>query len=187
MVEPVTAAGLQAPWQVWLKAAICALLFCNTAFYVATGSPSEALDATAWLVLLALFLAETAVGARLRAGGARMAVRGARFAAALTIAAAAVGYVNDQAWLDVVNTVLWIAVVVLLEIELRRGAIVARHRIRFAIAAAALYAGIAALVPIWAWRGEWFDAYDALLWLAAFATIEMDVLRTARGNRSLAA
>jgi hypothetical protein len=29
----------------------------------------------------------------------------------------------------------------------------------------------------WAWRKEWFDAYDAALWLLAFATIEMNVLR----------
>jgi hypothetical protein len=33
---------------------------------------------------------------------------------------------------------------------------------------------------LWAWRGEWFDAYDALLWLVAFAAIEMDVAAAAR-------
>ena len=46
-----------------------------------------------------------------------------------------------------------------------------------------LYAGLAALVPVWAWRGEWFDAYDATLWLVAFATIEINVLRIASGER----
>jgi hypothetical protein len=30
------------------------------------------------------------------------------------------------------------------------------------------------LVGAWAWRGEWFDAYDALLWLAAFVLIELE-------------
>jgi hypothetical protein len=29
---------------------------------------------------------------------------------------------------------------------------------------------------IWATRGEWFDAYDAALWLAAFVFIEMELL-----------
>ena len=33
-----------------------------------------------------------------------------------------------------------------------------------------------ALVAAWLWRGEWFEAYDAALWLIAFATLEMDVL-----------
>ncbi len=41
---------------------------------------------------------------------------------------------------------------------------------------------LAALVLVWAWRREWFDAYDAALWLAAFAMIEMDVLRSSRKN-----
>ena len=31
-------------------------------------------------------------------------------------------------------------------------------------------------VAAWLWRGEWFEAYDAALWLIAFATLEMDVL-----------
>ena len=30
------------------------------------------------------------------------------------------------------------------------------------------------------WRGEWFDAYDALLWLVAFVTLELDVLGRAK-------
>ena len=47
---------------------------------------------------------------------------------------------------------------------------------RFAAVTAALYSGLGALVLVWAWRGAWFDAYDAVLWLAAFATIEMNVL-----------
>ena len=52
-------------------------------------------------------------------------------------------------------------------------------RTGFTATAATLYTGLAVLVPIWGWRGEWFDAYDALLWLIAFATIEMDVLAVA--------
>ena len=33
-------------------------------------------------------------------------------------------------------------------------------------------------------RGEWFDAYDAVLWLIAFVLIEMDALKLGAGNRS---
>jgi hypothetical protein len=78
--------------------------------------------------------------------------------------------------LDAINTALWIAVVVLLEIEVRRPREVTRFRSLFKFTAVGLYASLALLVLIWAWRGEWVDAYDALLWLIAFATIEMDVL-----------
>jgi len=48
--------------------------------------------------------------------------------------------------------------------------------------ATTLYAGLGALVLVWAWRGEWFDAYDALLWLIAFVTIEIDVLQISRAQ-----
>ena len=50
----------------------------------------------------------------------------------------------------------------------------------FTAVAAALYAALALLVGVWAWRGDWLDAWDALVWLAAFAMIELDVLRTRR-------
>ena len=48
---------------------------------------------------------------------------------------------------------------------------------QFKTAAAVLYAGLGALVAIWLWRGEWMDAYDALLWLAALVVIELNILR----------
>jgi len=51
-----------------------------------------------------------------------------------------------------------------------------QNRPAFAAAAIVLYAGLTALVAAWLWRGEWFEAYDAALWLIAFATLEMDVL-----------
>jgi hypothetical protein len=57
---------------------------------------------------------------------------------------------------------------------------VAAHRARFTAIAALLYCGLGVPVLVWAGRGEWFDAYDALLWLVAFATIEIDLFRFAR-------
>jgi hypothetical protein len=67
-------------------------------------------------------------------------------------------------------------VVVLLEIEVRYRSDVARARAVFSTVAALLYGALAALVLVWAARGEWVDAYDALLWLIAFTTIELDLL-----------
>ena len=90
--------------------------------------------------------------------------------------AAGIGFIIDRDNLDAVNTALWIAVVVLLELEVRHARLIARFRAAFTATAVGLYAGLAVLVVVWASRGEWFDAYDAFLWLLAFATIEMDVL-----------
>ena len=167
-------------WYPRLRIALFALLACNTVYYVATGTLSEALDACAWLVLLALFQLEA--GWPHRVARMAVAVRAVRLAAAVTVGAAAIGYVDEGAWLDVINTALWIAVVALLEFELRRPSAVARSRSLLSAAAVSLYAGLAILVLMWAWRGEWFDAYDATLWLGAFSMIEMDVLQVFRAR-----
>ena len=65
----------------------------------------------------------------------------------------------------------------LLEAQVRFARIVARHAGLVEAIAGALYLGLGVLVILWIWRGEWFDAYDAALWLVAFGTIEMNVLR----------
>ena len=70
----------------------------------------------------------------------------------------------------------------LLEFQVRHPAAVAHHSASLATAAATLYCGLGAIVLVWLWQGERFDAYDGLLWLAAFAVIEMDLLRTTQGS-----
>jgi hypothetical protein len=84
--------------------------------------------------------------------------------------------VIEEEWLDTLNIGLWCAVVALLEFEVRYPDALMRHRSAWGGAAIALYSGLVALVAAWLWRGEWFDAYDAALWLVAFAMLEMDVL-----------
>jgi hypothetical protein len=88
--------------------------------------------------------------------------------------AATVGYVFEDDVLDAINSGLWIAVVVLLEVQFRYPGPVARTRAPFTAVACVLYGGLAFLVLVWVWRREWFDAYDALLWLVAFAALELD-------------
>ncbi len=160
----------------WLKAALFALLGCNVSAYILSGTLSEALDATAWLVLLVLYELETDFGGRFREGRTGAAFRGARLAAAAAVCAAAAGYVRDKEWLDVINSGLWIAVVILLEVEVRHPGAVAAHRGRFVGAVVVLYAGLGSTVLAWIWLDEWFNAYDALLWLAALVVIEMNIL-----------
>jgi hypothetical protein len=100
--------------------------------------------------------------------------------AGAAVVAAAVGYVIERDWLDAANAWLWLGVVVLLEIKIRFVQDLARHRIVLESTAVACYLGLALFALVWAWRGEWFDAYDAALWLVAFATIEMNVFRPLR-------
>ena len=163
-----------------LHSGIFLLLAVNTAWYLATGPWTKGLDALAWLILLMLFALETLHRQWLAKMHARGLVHLLRFAAAAAIIASACGYVQQNDWLDAVNITLWMLVVVLLECELRFSHLVARRRRLFTTGALVLYVAIAALIPFWALRGEWFDAYDAALWLAAFALIEMDVLKPAR-------
>jgi hypothetical protein len=159
-----------------LKATIFALLAINTAIFLTSGSPSEALDSVAWLVLLVLF--ELEAGGIVRPCGtrARSLIRALRLGAAAALIAAMAGYVQAEEWPDVVNVALWCAVIGLLEVEVRRPIAFARHRAAFAATASVLYLGLAAVAGLWLWRGDWFAAYDAALWLAAFAMLEMDVL-----------
>jgi hypothetical protein len=167
-------------WYPWFKAAVFGLLAWNTAVYAFAGTASEALDSTAWLALLLAFELETGLGARFVAGRRAAVLHAVRLVAAAAIFAAGIGYVLDREWLDAANIGLWIAVVALLELEVRYPALVSAQRTRFAAAAVALYCGLAILVLVWLWRSEWFDAYDAALWLIAFATIEVNVLRLPR-------
>ena len=163
-----------------LQACICLLLAGDTLWYLAQGPWTKGLDSLAWFILLMLFTLETLNPLRLEKMHARGVVHMLRFGAAAAIVASAWGYARNNEWLDTINVALWILVVALLECELRFSHLVARRRQLFTTSAIVLYVAIAALIPFWALRGEWFDAYDAALWLAAFALIEMDVLKPAR-------
>jgi hypothetical protein len=173
-------AGSASPWYRGMRIAVFALLACNTAYYLYAGTLAKGVDAAAWLVLLALFALETGFAAVVHSPRTASVLRAVRLIAALGVCGAGIGYIIERDVLDAVNTALWLAVVVLLEIEVRFPRGIARFRRGYTAVAATLYAGLAILVLMWAWRGEWFDAYDALLWLVAFAAIEMDVVAAAR-------
>ena len=169
-------AGQAARWIVAIRIALLALLTANTAFYLFFGTRSEALDSPAWLVLLVSFEMETGLQERFGGHRATRALRGVRMLAGAALVAAALGYAFDGEWLDALNAGLWIAIVVLLEFKLRNPGLATRSARAIAVVAAVLYAGLIALVAVWLLRREWFDAYDAVLWLAAFVMVELDLL-----------
>jgi hypothetical protein len=159
------------------KTLVFLLLAANAVWFALGESPSKALDACAWLALLALFVWEADYGDRLSAGRGRLLLRGARVIAAFGVIGAMVGYVFEDNALDTVNSTVWIAVVILLETQLRFPAFAARMRYALTATAVILYGTLAVLVVLWALEGMWIDAYDAVLWLIAFATLELAIAR----------
>jgi hypothetical protein len=157
------------------KLGVLVLLAVNATVFALRGTASEGLDSLAWLTLLILFELETAYGRRLSTRRAVLAVHAVRLCAGAAVVAAAVGYLREKAWLDAVNAWIWIAVVVLLELKVRFLQTFARHRTVTEASAIALYLGLGAIVAAWVWQGEWFEAYDAALWIVAFVLIELNV------------
>ena len=87
--------------------------------------------------------------------------------------------VRGLAWIDAINSGVWLLVVGLLEIDVR---LEARRGYRKDLALKAstamkilLYGMLGLGVLFWIWKGEFKDWWDALLWLAAFAFIEHNI------------
>lgn len=159
--------------------AIFALLAVNAAIYAVSGRASESADALAWYALLLLFFAETRCPQWTRAARSAAALDLLRLIAGATILWAALAFVREREWLDALNAWLWIGVVAVLELEVRAPEWVRRNRRRVIAISAALYSALAGVAVAWLLQGEWFDAYDATLWIAAFAVLELDLLRLA--------
>jgi hypothetical protein len=172
LASPVTRAAV-------IKPAIFALLAINAGIYATAGRFSEGLDAFAWFALLALFEIETRFPHWTRMSRNAIVLDLLRLVAAAGVAIAAFSFIRENEWLDATNAWLWIGVVVVLELQVRAPLFAARHRKACTAASLTLYVVLAAVALAWLLRGEWLDGYDALLWISAFALIEMDLLRLA--------
>ncbi len=150
-------------------------LAANLAVFAWRGELTEALESAAWLALLLMFDLECGRPEWLHAAR-RHALDALRAVAIVAVVIAETAYVLDEDWLDAANAALWIAVVVLLESEARWPLWTARHRAVFKTIAGTLYLGLGVLVCAWLWRGDFFDAWDATLWLAAFVLLERKAL-----------
>jgi hypothetical protein len=170
-------------WFHVFKRAIYALLAVNLVLYALFGTPNQIVDSAAWIILLVLFEIETAHGERLTRRQL-LFIHIPRLAAAAGVLAAAVGYVLANEWLDAANAWLWVAVVILLEIEVRFPAAVARRQRLFWALTGTFYAALGMLALVWAGHGDWLDAWDAALWLTAFFAIELNVLERQNGYPS---
>lgn len=162
------------------KWCVYALLALNVALYGLHGTPTEQLDTGAWVLLLLLFEWETGpwpMGSRVR-----RLVHGLRLLASAAVVASCAAYAMQREWLDLANATTWLAVVVALELEVRVPPARRRfHRARRALTLG-LYLALASFLVAWlaiglaeGGAGAWLDAWDAGLWLLAFAAIELNV------------
>ncbi len=87
--------------------------------------------------------------------------------------------IQRLAWVDAINSIVWILIVVILEIDVRlqeRNKLVGLvYRISYS-AKIVLYAILFAAAVYWGIKGDFVDFWDAFLWLLAFFFIEMNVV-----------
>lgn len=82
------------------------------------------------------------------------------------------------AWVDLINSGVWLVVVLLLEVDVR----LQEHHRYYGVALRAsnllkyvLYSILLAAAVYWGLKGDFVDFWDAFLWLVAFVFIEMNV------------
>ncbi len=155
------------------KLAIVFLLTLNFFIYALTDTWIKAVDALVWLALLILYELE----ANKIAIEAEPALNRLRTALIVIIPLIFIGYLQSKEWLEVVNFILWIILIALLEAEIRWPDFILQYRNAYLSATALVFAGLFVMVIVWLSRSAWLDAYDAALWLVAFATIEVDILQ----------
>ena len=142
-------------------------------------APYKALDQIGWLLILGVFEWETrqpaADGGRRRLLGAPLAVELLGYGFALYALA---NYWNARIWLDVVNSIVWLAISATIWLDILRpvGAAAGAHK-RRNIAKFALYSGTFICAVLWGIEGALLDFYDAALWILCFFAIEMNLLR----------
>ncbi|WP_415880196.1 hypothetical protein [Methylomonas sp. TEB] len=153
------------------KLAILALLTLNIGIYAAVDTLTTAVDALTWVILLVMFELETVKAAPFN----ERTLHAVRNVLIVVIALVFGSYVRDNEWLDVVNSLLWFGLIVLLELEVRWPALVERHRQAFWLVTVLVFIGLIGMAVAWLMQSEWLDAYDALLWITAFGVIEVDI------------
>ncbi len=92
---------------------------------------------------------------------------------------AVLGAARKLAWTDAINAGNWLIIVLLLEIDVRlqlAGHLGGRLLRLSELGKALLYSILLACALYWGYAGTFLDFWDAFLWLAAFALIEMNVL-----------
>jgi hypothetical protein len=158
------------------------LLGMTTLYYVVAGRRTEAMDSVTWYILLILFLVEAFRLKFAQSARALQLIRLTRAAAIFVLVLTLGLYLRERQWVDAINMTLWLSVVALMELEVRRPTLIEAHPKAFSRTAACLYLGLALVVLLWLFQRKWIDAWDAVLWLAAFGALELNLLARGAGE-----
>lgn len=154
------------------KLLILALLTSNAVIYAVVDTLTTAVDAVTWLILLVLYELESNNGELPVSEAILEKIRTGLIA---VIALVFFSYLHDSEWMDVGNSLLWFALITVMELEVRRPAMVLKHANLFWLLTITIFSGLIAMAGLWLWQQAWLDAYDAVLWVVAFGIIEVDL------------
>lgn len=163
------------------KLAILALLTLNIFIYAVVDSLISAVDALAWVILLIMYELEASKILESFPDATIHSIRNAMIAVIVLIF---FYYIYDNEWLDVLNTLLWLGLIVLMELEIRFPESINRQKQLFSFATIGVFLSLVWVALAWLWRSSWLDAYDAALWITAFALIEVDIFKFLQIKRS---
>ena len=160
------------------KLAIVVLIAVNVVIYAVVDNLIGAVDSLAWLMLLVLYELEANCAGLM----ADKKLHRIRTFLIVVIALVFVDYVHDREWLEVINFIFWFALITLLEFEVRMPDKVFKYRISYWWATMIVFIALILMVMVWAWQSAWLDVYDAILWVIAFGSIEVDMNRILKRN-----
>lgn len=154
------------------KCFILVLLTLNAAIYAVVDTLTTAIDAGTWLILLLIYELEASSSGLPISESILNKIRTGLIG---VIGLVFFSYLHDSEWLDVSNSLLWFALIAIMEMEVRQPEIVFKYANLFWLLTIVIFSGLIAMSGIWLWQRAWLDAYDALLWIVAFGLIEVDL------------
>lgn len=163
-----------------LRLTIALLLTLNAFLYAALDSVISAVDAFAWLALLLSFELETA-GLPPQLSDTRLHL--IRNGLLVIIVLVTFAYLLTGDLLNICSELLWLALIGLLEMEVRTPGLIEQHQRVYWLASVVVFVGLITMVGISAWMGAVLDAYNNLLWIIAFALVEVDLFRFLKFRR----
>ena len=157
------------------KLLILALLSLNVFIFAIYDTLISAIDALSWVILLLMYELEAIPGLKHRLTENQQ--RTIRNGLIVVILAVFFSYLGGSEWLDVINALLWFALIAFLELEIRYPEQVKQYEKLFWLSTVVIFFALVAMVVAWLWQSAWLNAYDAALWIAAFAIIEVDLFK----------
>lgn len=155
-----------------VKLAIVGLLTLNILLFAVFDTVLTAIDATVWLLLLISYEIE-AYPVQLPISQRHLIIIRRLLVACVPIPF--VGYILTGEWLEAINALIWFLLIALIEINVSWPEHVVPFSRSYWLCNFLVFAALIIMVGVWLWRQEWLDAYDATLWIVAFAIIEADI------------